>query len=68
MQEAEDTGLGSVGKEGDMGTAKVRCHLRFICTPVSHLSCFNVLQSSQMQKEVVVWEGCLSVGDAAVVT
>lgn len=35
---------------------------------LSHLSCFDVLQSSEMQQEVVLWEGCLSVGDAAVVT
>lgn len=32
-----------------------------------HLSWLNILQGGDMQKEVVFWEGCLCIGDAAVV-
>lgn len=48
-------------------SAKGQCLPRFIWAPPSHLSCFDVLQSCQMQEEVVFREGCLSIGDAAVV-
>ena len=64
-QETGGTGLGSTGDVGDTGT---RCHPGFIQALLPHLSCFDVLQSRQMQEEVVLWEGCLSIGNAAVVT